>query len=501
MKISGIDLAVFLVYVVAIFGFGSSFFFRNRTSDVYTSGAGRIPAWAVGMSIFATFVSSISFLAIPGKAYGADWNAFVFSLSIPLASFMAVRFFIPLYRSVNSVSAYTYLEQRFGLWASRYASICYILTQLMRTGSILYLLVLPLNLMFGWDVTTTIMLTGLCVIVYSLLGGIQGVIWTDAIQGIVLIAGALVCAFLLLFGMPEGPGQLFEIANRDNKFSLGPYGPGLTESTFWVTLIYGLFINLQNFGIDQNYVQRYMSARSERQAKISALFGSLLYIPVSLVFFFIGTALYSFYQAQPALLPDSLAGDMVFPHFIVTRIPAGLTGLLIAAIFSAGLSTISTSINSTATVVLNDYFRRQYPDADESSQMKVLYVAALTFGIAGTGVALAMINVKSALDAWWALASVFSGGMLGLFLLGYFSRWATSVSAFVGVVVGVLVIFWMSFSTTLLSEGPLEFIRSPFHINLTIVIGTTCIFLVGFLLSRLIAGRSEVRPVSVDDRF
>lgn len=498
-SISLFDLSVFFVYVAAILVFGSSFFFRNRNSAAYTSGAGRLPSWAVGMSIFATFVSSISFLAIPGKAYLSNWNAFVFSLSIPLASFMAIRFFIPLYRSINSVSAYTYLERRFGLWASRYASVCYILTQLTRTGSILYLLVLPLNLMFGWDIAATIIVTGSCVIAYSLLGGIQGVIWTDAIQGIVLIAGALVCATLLLVEMPGGPGQLIDIAAADGKFSLGSFGPGLSESTFWVTLAYGVFVNLQNFGIDQNYVQRYMTARSERQAKSSALFGSLLYIPVSLVFFFIGTALYSFYQAQPALLPGGLVGDKIFPHYIVSQLPVGLTGLLVAAIFSAGMSTISTSINSTATVILNDYYRKRNPDAAESSQMKVLYVASLSFGVAGTGVALAMMNVTSALDAWWALASVFSGGMLGLFLLGYFSRRASSFSACAGVATGVLVIFWMTFSHEIFTGGHAEFLRSPFHINLTIVIGTTCIFIVGFLLSLLLASRFDGRPAAAND--
>ncbi len=487
MNISYIDLTVFLVYMIAIVAFGSSFYFRNKDSDAYTSGGGKLPSWVIGMSIFATFVSSISFLAIPGKAYISDWNAFVFSLSIPFAAVMAVKFFIPLYRSVNSISAYTYLEQRFGLWASRYASICYILTQLMRTGSILYLLVLPLNLMFGWDIATIIVVTGVAVIVYSMLGGIQAVIWTDAIQGIILIGGALVCAGLLLFGMPEGPGQLFEIAAASDKFSLGSFKLSISESTFWVMLIYGLFINMQNYGIDQNYVQRYMSARSEKEAKSSALFGSLLYVPVSMIFFFIGTALFSFYEAQPELLPGGITGDKVFPHFIVNQIPIGFTGLLIAAIFAAGMSTVSTSINSTATIILTDYYKRKFPNASNKASMKVLYLSSFIFGVLGISVAVAMINVKSALDAWWSLASIFSGGMLGLFLLGFFSKKATSINAAIGVAVGVLIILWMSLSSMIFTDGFMEYLQNPFHVNLTIVIGTTVIFLVGFLLSKRIA--------------
>ena len=256
MKLSILDLIVFIVLTFGNVIFGVSFFFKNKTSAQFTSGGGTVPAWAVEMSIFATFVSSISFLALPGKAYSSNWNAFVFSLSIPIASIMAIKFFVPLYRSIGSISAYNYLEIRFGGWARIYASACYILTQLMRTGAILLLLALPLNALFGWNVKTVIIITGIAVTLYSMLGGIRAVIWTDTIQGIILIAGAIVCALFLTFLMPDGPAQIFKIAVANNKFNLGSFGTSLADSTFWVVLMYGLFINLQNYGIDQNYVQR-----------------------------------------------------------------------------------------------------------------------------------------------------------------------------------------------------------------------------------------------------
>ncbi|MFO7658905.1 MAG: sodium:solute symporter [Bacteroidales bacterium] len=488
MSLPIVDIIVFLLYMTGIVIFGCSFFFRNRSSDQFTSGGGTLPAWAVGMSIFATFVSSISFLALPGKAYQTNWNAFVFSLSIPVAAILAVKFFVPLYRSINSISAYSYLETRFGVWARIYASICYILTQMMRAGSILYLLALPLNSLLGLNIQVVIIITGISVIAYSMLGGIKAVIWTDAIQGIVLIGGAITCAIVLLFSMPEGPGQMFRIAIENNKFSLGSFGRSLSESTFWVVLVYGLFINLQNYGIDQNYVQRYMVAKSEKEAKSSALFGSLLYIPVSLIFFFIGTALFAYYQSKPGLLPAELSGystaDKVFPFFIVNGLPIGLTGLLIASVFAAGMSTVSTSVNSTATIVLTDYFKRfSKKEISEKSSMKVLYIASVLFGVAGIGIALAMIRVQSALDAWWTLASIFSGGMLGLFLLGFFARKAGNINAAIGVTIGVLVIFWLSLSPIYFNAGSWLKFRSPLHSNLTIVIGTLVIFLTGFMLT------------------
>lgn len=496
MNFSPVDLIVFFVLTFGNVLLGASFFRKNKTSEQFTTGGRKLPAWVVGMSIFATFVSSISFLALPGKAYSSDWNAFVFSLSIPFASFIAIKFFIPLYRGIGNISAYYYLEQRFGVWARTYASVCYILTQLMRTGAILLLLALPLNALFGWDVKKVIILTGLAVTFYSILGGIQAVIWTDAIQGIILILGALVTAAILTFSIPGGPGQLFSIAIENNKFSLGSFGPGLSESTFWVVLIYGLFINMQNYGIDQNYVQRYMTTSSDRKARSSALFGSLLYIPVSLVFFYIGTALYSYYTAQPDMLPDELkapgAGDRVFPFFIATGFPAGITGFLIAAIFAAGMSTVSTSINSTATIVLSDFYKRFFnPGAGERTSMKVLYISSFFFGMLGIIIALSLAGVESVLDAWWSLASIFSGGMLGLFLLGYVSQKVRNKDAVAGVIAGVLVITWMSLSPIYFKDGLLLPFRSRFHSNLTIVFGTMTIFLTGFLLSRFFSRRQE----------
>jgi len=495
MNLPVFDVVVFVLITFGNVLFGASFYFRNKTSTQFTSGGGKLPAWVVGMSIFATFVSSISFLALPGKAYMSDWNALVFSFAIPIASILAIKFFVPLYRGIGSISAYNYLEMRFGSWARIYASLCYLLTQLMRTGAILLLLALPLNALFGWNIKTIIIVTGIAVTAYSMLGGIQAVIWTDAIQAIILIVGALVCAAILTFSMPEGPAQVFEIAAANNKFSLGSFGASLSESTFWVILIYSLFINLQNFGIDQNFVQRYMTTASDKGAKSSTLFGSLLYLPVSLVFFYIGTALYSYYTAQPDLLPAELmvpgTGDKIFPFFIVNALPTGITGLLIAAIFAAGMSTVSTSLNSTATIVLSDYYKKYFnKNADEKSSMRVLYISSVIFGALGVSIALALVGVESVLDAWWSLASIFSGGMLGLFLLAIMSKKVRNIDAAIGVVVGVIVIVWMSLSPLYFNEGNLLKFRSPLHSNLTIVVGTMVIFLVGFIVLKI----SRVKP-------
>lgn len=483
-----IDLLVFFIYLIGITLFGGSFFKKNRSSSSFTLGDNNIPGWVIAMSIFATFVSSISFLALPGNAYLTNWNAFVFSLSIPFALWIAVKYFVPLYRKINSPSAYTFLEQRFGPWARVYVSICYLLTQIMRVGTILYLLALAFHAIIGWNIIAIIIVTGVVVASYSLLGGFQAVVWTDAIQGIILISGALVCAIYILFKMPEGPGQIFSIAAENHKFSLGSFGTSLAEPTFWVVLVYGIFINLQNYGIDQNYVQRYMASKTEKEAKKSAFWGGMIYVPVSAVFIFIGTELFSFYHSGAATLPVFLqhadSSDRIFPYFMVHQLPVGVTGLLIASVFAAGMSSVSSSFNSSATVFLTDYYRRysKEPVSDKKA-VKVLYISSLIISLLGILVAIAMINVKSALDTWWKLASIFSGGMLGLFLLGAFSRITKSAGALIGVIAGVIVILWLSL--TPLIWGP-QTVASHIHSFLSIVFSTVVIIFIGFLASWLI---------------
>ena len=479
-----IDFLIFLVFTLGVVLFGCSFFRRNTSAEEFTSASSSLPGWVVGMSIFATYVSSISYIGYPGKAFASNWNALVFSFSIPIASFFAARYFVPFYRRSGNVSAYAFLEERFGRWARLYASTCYLLTQIARMGSILYLLAVPMHILMGWNMHAVIIATSLAVVAYAMLGGIRAVIWVDAIQGILLIGGALMCLGVLLFSMPEGPMQVFSIAANapeGNKFSLGAFTTDLTTSTFWVCLIYGIFINLQNYGIDQNYVQRYHTARSLRDARFSALFGGWLFIPVSAIFFLIGTALYTYYN-KVGMLPDAIAAkpDYVFPYFIVSKLPVGVRGLLIASIFAAGMSTVSTSVSSGATIMLSDFF----PSKSQQREMTILRLSSLLLGASGAIVAVLMLSVESIIDAWWKLSSIFSGGMLGLFLLGL--PWMKRVSrkgALLGVGCGVIVIGWISLASTLNLPG------IHLHEYLAIVLGTTAIFLVGFLVS-LFASRS-----------
>jgi len=490
-----LDILVLGAYLAGSVGLGCWFMIRSRRPEAFMAAGRSLPGWLVGLSIFGTYVSSITFLALPGKAFVADWTFFAFSLSLPPAAWVATRWFVPFYRSSGEISAYNHLEHRFGTWARTYAVVCYLLTQAARLGMVMFLLALPLHELLGWRLHTIILVTGGLTTLYTLLGGIEGVIWTDALQSVVLVAGALLCAAIIPFDMPEGPGQLFRIAAEHGKLSLGSFGPGLTQATFWVVLVYGLFINLQNFGIDQSFVQRYQTAKSAGDAARSVWMAALLYVPVSAFFFFIGTALFAYYTALPEALPSELwakiaegkAGDRVFPFFIVDRLPPGVAGLVIAAIFAAAMSTLSGSLNGAATLTLTDLYKRFLrPAAGSRESMAVLYGGTLLWGVIGTGTALAISPLEtSTLDKWWELASIFSGGMLGLFLLGIISRRAGNPEAATGVVLGILVIGWMILSKWEKFSPFLSSLRNPLHNFLAIVVGTLTILLVGLLASRL----------------
>ncbi|MDA7618764.1 sodium:solute symporter, partial [Verrucomicrobia bacterium] len=303
------DLLVLLLYMGGVFGLGCWFVRKSGKPNEFMAAGRSLPGWAIGLSIFGTYVSSIGFLGNTGKAYGSNWNSWVFGLSLPIAAFIAVKWFIPIYRGGQEVSAYYHLEKRFGPWARTYALVCYLLAQLARIGTILYLVALALAPLTGWSVTTIILVTGILVTFYTLIGGIEAVIWTDVVQSIVLILGALLCAVLIIRGMPEGLGQLFEIARDNEKFELGsfemsPVSLTFEIPTFWIVLLYGIFINLQNFGIDQSFVQRYVTAKSDKDAKFSVWLATLLFPAMSAVFFFIGTGLFSLYEANPDMLDE-----------------------------------------------------------------------------------------------------------------------------------------------------------------------------------------------------
>jgi SSS family solute:Na+ symporter len=520
-KIHLIDFSVIALYLLAMIGVGLYFSRKNKTASQFTKASGKIPGWALGLSLYATFLSSNTFLGVPGKAFGSNWNSYVFSLSMPFAAFIAAKYFVKFYRDTNSVSAYTNLENRFGPWARTYAVLCFLLTQLARMGSVFLGIAITIQALTNLSMPVIMLTMGICVIIYTVLGGIEAVIWTEVVQAVIKTAGALLIVYLIVRDLPGGISDVFRVGAENQKFGLGTLRLSFSESSFWVVLLYGFFINLNNFGMDQNYVQRYHAAPSEKQARKSVWFCVYMYVPVSLLFFFIGTALFAYYKIHPDMLTHvreiaasekyvsgetqenvhqiaknltaAEYGDKIMPDFMVRKIPPGVLGLIVSAILSAAMSSISSSMNASATVFTEDIFKRYLKkDVSDRFTIKVLYIATAILGILGMGTGIAMIGAKSVLDIWWQLSGIFAGGMLGLFLLGMISKTSGNREAVMATIIGILVIIWMTFPK--LVPEQLNFLRSPFHENMVIVIGTLSIFLSGFLISglkSLVIKRSE----------
>ena len=505
------DLAVIALYMLATIAVGMYFSRKNKSSEQFTKASGMVPGWAIGISLYATFLSSNTFLGVPGKAFGSNWNAFVFSISIPFAAWFASKYFVNFYRNTGEVSAYTHLEKRFGPWARTYTVICFLLTQIARMGSIFFGIALALQALTGFSMQSIMMVMGICIIIYTVLGGIEAVIWTEVGQGIIISFGALLILFFAIAEIPGGVSKVLEVAAENHKMDLGSFSFIFTESTFWVVFFYGFFINLNNFGMDQNYIQRYHTAKTSKQAARSVWLCVYMYVPSSLLFFVIGSVLFVFYQCHPSLIePVKLQvaseqlgyaanaaevqvlaaslhpadyGDKVLPHFLVNHIPTGLVGLIISALLSAAMSTISSNMNASATVFTIDIYQKYFKqDITDRRKLFLLHVSTIVIGVIGLCAGLAMIGSKSLLDIWWELSGIFAGGMLGLFLLGLISRQTKNAAAATAVAIGIIVILWMTFSGNL--QGEYAFLRSPLHKNMIIVVGTLTIFLSGLFITK-----------------
>ncbi|HEY4873975.1 MAG TPA: sodium:solute symporter [Puia sp.] len=506
------DLLIIAAYMIAMILTGFWFSRKNKNPDQFTKASGSIPQWAVGISIYATFLSSNTFLGVPGKAFGTNWNGFAFSLSLPISAWIAAKYFIPFYRSNGDISAYTHLERRFGSWARTYVVICFLLTQLARMGSVFLGIALSLQALTGYPMQTIMIVAGIIIIIYTVLGGMAAVIWTEVAQGIIKTFGAIIILYFIITKMPGGISHIIEIGKANNKFSLGSFHFDFTTSTFWVIFLYGIFINLNNFGMDQNYIQRYQTTRSAKDAAKSLWLCVKLYLPVSLLFFIIGSSLFAWYQAHPqmleaikqrtaveqlphyssskqlsefaASLKPADYGDQILPDFMVNVLPVGIVGIIVSAILSAAMSTISSGMNASATVFTFDIYKRYVkPDITNKQTLRLLFVSTFVIGVLAIITGIAMIGVKSILDAWWQLSGIFAAGMLGLFLLGIISRRVKNAAAFISVIIGILVIAWMTLSGIIPEKY--YFLRSAININMVIVIGTLTIFLTGIFLTVL----------------
>jgi len=436
-----VDYIIVLVSILAAIGMGMYFAHRQKDTSTYFAGGGKIPAWAVGISIFATLISSVTFLAYPGAAYEGNWILLVQGLMVPVVLVALIGIIVPLYRKVIRLSTYEYFERRFGLFARLYSSLAFTLGHFSKAGTVFFLVSMALATFLDINIYTVVLVLGITIIVLTLLGGMEAIVWMDVVQGALLIGGGIICVLILLFGTQGGPAEVFSIASEHNKIDVGPYDWSLTELCFLVMVLNGIFYALQKYGTDQTIVQRYLAARNDREAKKAAYIGVLMSVPIWAMFMFIGTCLFAYYHAAGApLLPEGIKADEVFPYFIAHELPIGIRGLIIAALAAAAISSLDADLNCLSAIAVQDYyvrFRRNPSDGEQLRFGRWMVVAA---GAGAVGVASLYISWggEGVLGALFALYAIFSAGIVGIFMLGLFSRRANKEGLYIGIAAAVL---------------------------------------------------------------
>ena len=480
--LSPLDYLVLIGYMSIILGVGFYFMKRQKSTKDFFIANNRIPGWAMGMALIATLVSNMTFLANPGAAFAGDWRQFTNSLMVLVVMFPIAFIMIPLYRNIIGMSLYEFFEKRFGYGIRAYGAVTFILYYISRLGVIFFVLALAINTMTGWNIYLLIGVLGIITMVYTLSGGIEAVTWTEVIQGVLFIGGGIVFLSIALFGAKAGAGEILSAAWDQGKFSLGESGFSLKRDTVLVMLLYGFYQHAHNFGTDQTMVQRYLTAKTTRQAMRGALISGLACIPVWGLFFFVGTALWGYYTYSGSAVPADIMAkpDKILPFFIMNQLPAGVIGLALAALLSSAMSTLSGGLNSVSTVFTNDLFKRIIPTGSDKKMLVIGRLAVLVAGTFSLFLA-AWLNSRSGqvLEIYYSALSIFAGGILGLVLLAFISKKANSKGVGIGIIATLTVVAWASLTkNNVIDLGAYNYTLHPYLIGLCSHI---TMFVVGYI--------------------
>lgn len=452
-SLHALDCVIIVLFLAATLVFGLVFAKGQKTTKNYFLAKGKIPSWAIGMSLLATLISSVTFLAYPGTGYSSNWILLVQGLMVPVVLLGVIWFIVPLYRRVITLSTYEYFEQRFGSFARYYSSFAFVLRQFSGMGTVFFLLAVALGSMIHINTALIILVVGAIIIFVNLLGGIEAVIWLDVFQGFMLFASGIICISILLFSVEGGPMEVWRVATANGRTGFGPYEWDLTKLTFLVMVINGGFYAIQKYATDQTVVQRYLTARTDKSAIRASLLGILLTVPVWILFMFIGTALFVFYKQNP--LPPDMRADGVFPYFIMTKLPTGVIGLILSAMISAAICSLSADLNSLAAVGVEDYYKKLRPGKSDHAYLKASKYIVAVSGLISIGIAMLYLNAghEGVLGIVFTLYAIFSGGIVGMFLLGLFSARANNQGVIIGIVVCIIFTAYAFLTSTEIGIG------------------------------------------------
>ncbi len=491
-----INWIVVAVYLLAMVAVGYWFMKRESASstDAYFRGGQKIPSWVAGLSIFATMLSALTFMGIPARAYATDISWWIGQLPILIVAPVVAFCYLPFFRKLNVTSAYEYLERRFGIAVRVFASLSFILFHIGRIAIVLYLPALAISAVTGIDVTTAILIMSVLCIIYTVMGGIEAVVWTDAIQALVLMGGAILCFIIVIYKIDGGFSEVMNVAQKDNKLfsNLNWVSFDIKDGTAAVTILFVAFLfnSLVPYTSGQDVVQRYVTTADEKAARKSLWITMWMSVFGSLIFFGLGTAIYTFYKKQPELLDPAMGKtDGILPFYIVQQLPVGVSGLIIAAIFAASQSTISSSLNSSATAYIKDFDTRLFrPNRDDKTYLRAAQLAVVMIGILGTVVAVIMAksDIEGAFKMFNKIVGLTAGSLGGLFALGIFTRKANGTAALIAALAGSMTVV-----TLFLLDAPVTGL-------LYALIGFMTCLILGFILGCFLpANTDQIKGLSL----
>jgi SSS family transporter len=466
-----LDLIIIFGYLIGVTLFGMWFAKKQDTTEDYFVGDRSVPWWAIAASIVATETSTITFISVPGIAFakGGNFQFLQLVFGYMLGRVVISLLFIPMYFRGELLTVYQLLGERFGLKVKMLASALFVVMRNIADGIRLLLTAIVLSAVYvafqptadvNFVIVGSIILLGAIMIIFTYYGGMEAVIWVEVVQLGIYIGGAIAAAVVILNQVEGGMPQVLEIGRQFDKFSLFDFTLDFTKTyTFWAGLIGGCFLTMSTHGTDQYLVQRYLCTNKPSRASLALLSSGAVVLGQFIGFLFIGVLLFAFYapynaaeyagagvlnSGVPATFPFA-GGDKVFPDFITKHMPSGLSGLVVAAIFAAALS---SSLNSIAATFVNDLYKPFKPAADDRHFLRVSHWLTLVFGIVQITVALAVMKQnRSALDQALSIASLFNGPVLGVFLVGAFLPKVRENAALVGMAASILLILYIKFAT------------------------------------------------------
>ncbi len=501
------DIGVLAVYFAGVTLLGLYFARRANTTEGYFVGNRAYPGWLIGISMYGAAISSITFVAYPADAYKTAYLRLLICLMLPIGVLIASKFFVPFFRRGKITSAFQYLEGRYGPKTRLYAATVFIIAQCIRLSVIQFLVAMLMHELTGWDVPVCILLGGVVTAFYTIRGGIEAVIWTDFLQSVILAGGGLLILAVILMKLPGGLGQVISVAAADGKFMFGdldltdgrlhpaPWHPSFSEKTIFMMLLIGLFTWLTEYSCNQEVVQKYCTARTANDARRAMWICCWCCVPTWAYFMFLGTSLYVFYKVVPdpaaaAMLTGAQKAEGILPHFMTTQLPPGISGIVIAAVLAAAMSSMSSAMNSISAVAITDiYHRHMVKNAEDRHYVLaakwVTFVSSII--MIGGAYLLAFSETKTLQHFSTEFAAIIAGGLLGLYMLGFFTTRGDGRAVFAGIFLTVAFSAVISLATMDLLPGNLsEMILRHFDAYYTGVVGNIVMFLTGYLFASLL---------------